>query len=186
MNRVVLMALAGLLLITGCSQANSPMERQEKRADVESARKQTEDPESRPQLAKHHVTKKETCHIASQTARCYSVSTSATSSEDLTALTQHFRNRSSGTDTVVVTFFFDKPRPNSAQAFAFYDREAAQNILSESLPKGVNLNEEVNATMQNDGVYLLTIEDKIEQQACKSWDPRTLGPPPERWECPGY
>jgi PBP1b-binding outer membrane lipoprotein LpoB len=149
MNRVVLMALAGLLFVTGCSQANSPMERQEKRADIESARKQAEDPESRPQLATHHVTKKETCHIASQTARCYSVSTSAKSREDLTTLTQHFRNRSSGPDTVV-------------------------------------LNQEVNEAMQNDGVYVLTVEDKIEQQACEGWDPGALGPPPERWDCPGY
>ena len=102
----------------------------------------------------------------------------------MTALTQHSRNRSSGTDILVVTFFFDKPRPNSAQGFAFYNREAAQNILSETLPKGVNLNEEVGKAMQNDGIYVL--EDKIEQQACKNWDPRNLGPPPKRWDCPGY
>jgi hypothetical protein len=59
-------------------------------------------------------------------------------------------------------------------------------MLSETLPNGINLNEEVKEAMQNDGVYVLTVEDKIEQQACESWDPGALGPPPEQWDRPGY
>jgi hypothetical protein len=186
MNRAALIALAGLLVVVGCSRASSPAQRQEKREGMESARKQAEDPEARPQLAKHRVMKKETCQIASQTARCYGVSTDAKSREDLSALTQHFRNQSSGIDAVEVTFFVDKPYPNSAEGYAFYDREAAQNILSKTLSKGVNSNEEVNKAMHNDGIYVLTVEDKLEQQACEGWEPRSLGPPPERWECPGF
>src|SRR5215212_4401442 len=201
MNRALLIALAGLLMTMGCSQANSPVENQE------SAQKGADKPQSPAELPKYRVTKKKTCQIASQSTRCYSVSTDATSEEDLTAFTQHFRKQSGGVDNVVVTFFFDKPQPNSSgrgftfhiffdepeantsgRGFAFNSKEAARNILSRSLPQerfqDADLNEEVSKAMQNDGIYVISIEDEVEQQACKDWDSKMLGPPPKQWDCP--
>jgi hypothetical protein len=203
MNRALLIALAGLLMTMGCSQANSPVENQE------SAQKGTDKPQSPAELPKYHVTKNKTCQIASQTTACYSVSTDATSEEDLTAFTQHFKKQSGGVDSVVVTFFFDKPQANSSgkgftftiffdepragtsgRGFAFDSKEAARNILSRSLPQErfqyTYLNEEVSKAMQNDGIYVISIEDEIEQHACEDWDPNTLGRPPKQWDCPGY
>jgi hypothetical protein len=183
MNRVVLIALAGLLMAIGCSKASSPAERQDKREGIERAQKL----ESPSKLAKYHVTEKKTCQVASQTTKCYSVSTDAKSRKDFTALTQHFRDQSADVDAVVVAFFFDKPRADSSgTGFAFNNEETARNILSEILPEGANLNEEVNKAMRNDGVYVVTLEDATEQEVCENWEAQGLGPPPEEWECPGY
>src|SRR5215208_8124439 len=148
MNRALLIALAGLLMTMGCSQANSPVENQA------SAQKGADKPQPPAELPKYHVTKKKTCQIVSQSTRCYSVSTEATSEEDLTAFTQHFRKQSGGVDSVVVTFFFDKPQAKSSgrrftfkiffdepkantsgRGFAFNSKEAARKILSRSLPQ---------------------------------------------------
>ena len=187
MHRGVLIALAGLLMVMGCSQANSSAEHQERKEGVEGVQEEAHKPESPAKLAKYRVTEKKTCQIASQTTKCYTVSSDAESREHLTALTEHFRDQSADVDAVMVTFFFDKPNANSSgEGFAFYSREAARNILSETLPRGVNLNQEVNMAMQNDGTYVLTLENLIEQEACKDWDPRAIGPPPKQWDCPGY
>jgi hypothetical protein len=40
--------------------------------------------------------------------------------------------------------------------------------------------------MQNDGIYVTSIEDEVEQQACEDWDSNTLGQPPKQWDCPGF
>jgi hypothetical protein len=186
MNRVVLMALAGLFMVAGCSQVNAPAERQEKKKDMESTENVGENPESPSKLANYHVTKNETCQIASQTTACYSVSTDATSGEDFTALTHHFSQRSGSVDAVVVRFFFDEPQASSSgQGFAFNSEEAARDILSTSLPKGADLNKEVNTAMQNGGIYVISIEDEVEQKACRTWVSKVLGPPPKEWDCPG-
>jgi hypothetical protein len=39
---------------------------------------------------------------------------------------------------------------------------------------------------QNGGIYVVTLEDAIEQQACENWEAQSEGPPPEEWDCPGY
>ena len=136
MNRVLLIALAGLLMTLGCSQAHPPAERQEGRDGKVSAQKEADKPQSPAKLAKYHVTKKKTCQIASQITRCYSVSTDATSAEDFTAFMRHFGKQAGSVDAVVVTFFFDEPQANSSgRGFAFNSKEAARNILSRSLPQ---------------------------------------------------
>ena len=90
----------------------------------------------------------------------------------------------------MATFFFDEPQANSSgRGFAFNSKEAARNILSSSLPKEADLNKEVSKAMQNDGIYLTSVEDEIEQQACEGWDSNksnTLGRPPKQWDCPGF
>jgi hypothetical protein len=191
MNRALLIALAGLLITTGCSQADPPADHQERREGIERAQKEANKPQSSTELAKYHVTKKKTCQIASQPTTCYSVFTNATSGEDFTAFTQHFRKQSGGVDNVVVTFFFDEPQANSSgMGFAFKSKEAARNILSRSLPQErfqyADLNEEVSKAMQNDGIYVISIEDEIEQRACEDWDSTIIGLPPKQWDCPGY
>ena len=210
MNHALLIALAGLLMTMGCSQANPPAEHQESREGIESAHKEADRPQSPAKLPKYQVTQKKTCQIASQTTACYSVSTDATSEEDLTTFTQHFRKQSGGVDNVVVTFFFDEPQANSSgrsftfkiffdepkanisgRGFAFKSKKAARNILSRSLPQERSLqdgylNEEVSKAMQNDGIYVISIEDEIEQEACKDWDSNALGRPPKQWDCLGF
>ena len=196
MNRALLIALAGLLMTMGCSQANSPTELQQRREGLESAQKVANKPESLATLPKHHVTKKKTCQIASQKATCYTVSTHALSGEAFAAFTQHFRKQPGGVSNVVVTFFFDEPQANSSgMGFAFKSKEAARSILSRFLAQqkrilqDADLNEEVSKAMQNDGIYVISIEDEIEQQACEGWasnKSNTLGRPPKQWDCPGY
>jgi hypothetical protein len=90
--------------------------------------------------------------------------------------------------------FFDKPEANtSGRRFAFNSKDAARNILSRSLPQerfqDAYLNEEVSKAMQNDDIYVIFIEDEIEQQACEGWvsnKSNTLGRPPKQWDCPGF
>ena len=94
----------------------------------------------------------------------------------------------------MVTFFFDKPQANSSgRGFTFNSKEAARNILLRSLPQerfqDADLNEEVRKAMQNDGIYVISIEEEVEQRACEDWDSnksKTLGRPPKQWDCPGY
>jgi hypothetical protein len=193
MNRALLIALAGLLMTIGCSQANSPAEHQQRREGLESAQKVANKPESPATLPKYHVRKKKTCQIASQTATCYTVSTHALSGEAFAAFTQHFRKQSGGVDNVVVTFFFDEPQANSSgMGFAFKSKEAARSILSRFLAQqkhilqDADLNEEVSKAMQNDGVYVVSVDDEVEQQMCTAWDSKRLGTPPKQWNCPGY
>ena len=134
MNRALLIALAGLFMTIGCSQANSPAEHQQRREDLESAQKVANKPESPATLPKYHVRKKKTCQIASQKATCYTVSTHALSGEAFAAFTQHFRKQSGGVSNVVVTFFHDEPQANSSgMGFAFKSKEAARSILSRFL-----------------------------------------------------
>jgi hypothetical protein len=185
--RALLIVFAGLLMTIGCSHVSSPAEHQGKEEGKRSDHKEAMKQESPAKLAKYHVTKKETCQIASQNATCYSVSTDATSGEDFTALTQHLRKRSGGVDTIVITFYLDEPKANSTgKGFAFKSREVAHDILSRSLPKDADLDKEVGKAMQNDGVYVISIEDEVEQRACDAWDSKSLGPPPEQWDCAGY
>jgi predicted Zn-dependent peptidase len=193
MNRALLIALAGLLMTMGCSQANSPAEHQQRREGPESAQKVANKPESTATLPKYHVRKKKTCQIASQKATCYTVSTHALSGEAFAAFTQHFRKQSGGVANVVVTFFFDEPQANSTgMGFAFKSKEAARSILSRFLAQqkhilqDAELNEEVSKAMQNDGVYVVSVDDEVEQQMCEVWDSNTLGRPPKQWDCPGY
>ena len=189
MNRVILITFSSLLLILtiGCSQVYSPAEHQQRREGIESAQKEDNQPLSPAKLPKYHVTNKKTCQIASQSATCYSVSTDATSGEDFTAFTQHFRKQSGSVDNVVVTFFFDEPQANSSGwGSAFDSKEAARNILSTSLPEDADLEKEVNKAMQNDGIYVISIEDEVEQQACEDWDSKILGHPPNQWDCAGH
>ena len=183
MNRALLIAFVGLLMTMGCSQANSPTEHQE----------EAKKPESPAKLPKYHVTKKKACQIASQTATCYSVSTHALSGEAFAAFTQHFRKQSGGVDNVVVTFFFDEPQANSTgMGFAFNSKEAARSILSrffaqqKHILQDADLNEEVSKAIQNDGIYVVSVDDEVEQQMCAVWDTKTQEPPPKQWDCPGY
>src|SRR5215211_1034508 len=191
MNRVLLITFAGLLMSMGCSQANSPAEHQERREGIESVqKKEANKPQSTAKLAKYRVTKKQTCQIASQTTTCYRVSTDASSGEDFTALTRHFRKQSGGVDAVVVTFFSEEPQANSSgRGFAFRSKQAARDILSrvllqEIVLRDADLNEEVSKAMQDDGIYVFSLEDEIEQRACEDWDSKTLGHPPKGWDCP--
>ena len=192
MNRVLLMTLAGLLTVMGCGLASSPAEHRERRGGIESAQKEANDPESPAKLAEHRVTKKKRCRIASQTATCYRLSTDATSGEAFTVLTRNLRKQSGGDDNVVVTFFFDEPRANSSgRGFAFESEEAARDVLSRVLPqkrylRDEDLNEEVSKAMQNDGIYVISIYDELAEEMCAAWDPRSLGPPPKRWDCTGH
>ena len=82
----------------------------------------------------------------------------------------------------------------SGRGFAFNSNEAARNILSRSLSQekflqDAYLNEEVSKAMQNDGIYVIAVEDEMEQRACEGWDSNksnTLGQPPKQWDCPGF
>ena len=176
----------------GCGLANSPPEHQQRREGPKSVQKVANKPESLATLPKYHVTKKKACQIASQTATCYSVSTHALAGEAFAAFTQHFRKQSGGVDNVVVTFFFDEPQANSSgRGFAFDSKEAARNILSRSLPQegllqDADLNKEVSKAMQNDGIYVVSVDDEVEQQMCEVWDSKSLGTAPKQWDCPGY
>jgi hypothetical protein len=108
------------------------------------------------------------------------------------ALTRHLRKQAGGDDSLVVTFFFDEPRANSSgRGFAFESKEAARDILSRVRPQerflqDADLNEEVGRAMRNDGIYVLSIEDEVEQEACNDWDSKALGPPPKQWDCAGH
>ena len=49
--------------------------------------------------------------------------------------------------------------------------------------------EQVRETMQNDGLYVLSLADAAEEmnrEVCKQWDTELAGMPPPEMNCPGY
>jgi hypothetical protein len=116
----------------------------------------------------------------------------ATSEEPLTALTRHFRDANPEYAAILVTFYPDKPTAEpSGSGFAFRDEETARAVLSSMYtnPAEASVEEQVRQTMQNDGLYVMSIQDEVEsmnREVCAEWDVTTMGPPPTEMNCPGY
>jgi hypothetical protein len=183
--------LAVFALLEACGRASSPAERQERNVGVEEPKKKEQAEAPPANLPSYDVTLEQDCSL-DYPAKCYAVTTTATSTEDLEALTRHFAEESP--EHLAVTVSFYPPRQTvdiSGTGFYFANEEVARSVISQMYqnPGEANVDEQVNEAMQNDGIYVIAITEAAEEmnrEVCAEWDVTTMGTPPPEMDCPGY
>ena len=156
--------LAAMLLLVGCSQAASPVEKQQNR---ESPERMEEAPprEPSPALPAYHITLDRDCAETGVVGKCYGVSTDATSRRELELVTTDLWLDSPGYLAVLVTFYPSNPTAEptagvSAMGFAFENEQAARVVLAQFLAQGPSVEDEVREAMANGGVYVVSPADE--------------------------
>src|SRR5215207_9118001 len=123
--------LAVMILLVGCSQAAPSVEKQN-REDPE--RIENAPPRGpSPDLPAYDITLEQDCAESGVVGKCYSVSTDATSREELEVL--------------------------SAAGFAFENEQAARVVLAQFLAQGTSVEDEVRVAMANGGIYVVAPVD---------------------------
>jgi hypothetical protein len=133
------MILAAMLLLTGCSQAVSTVEKQQKR---EGQKWIVEAPQGGPSasLPTYFIYLEQDCAETGIVGKCYSVSTDATSREEFQLVTADLWLKSSGYLAVLVTFYPNEQTAEptadvSTTGFAFENEQAARVVLAQFSPR---------------------------------------------------
>jgi hypothetical protein len=151
--------LAVVILLVGCSQAAPSVEKQQEREAPERIEKAPpRDPS--PDLPAYDITLQQDCAETGVVGKCYSVSTVATSREELEVVTADLWLDSPGYLTVLVTFYPHKPTADvSAAGFAFENEQVARVVLAQFLAQGTSVEDEVREAMDNGGIYVVAPAD---------------------------
>ncbi len=151
--------LAAMLLLVGCSQAAPPAEERQKGEGPERiGEAPTREPSPDPPA--YDITSERDCADAGVVAKCFKVSTDATSREELGLVTADLRLGSPGYLAVIVTFYPSRPTAGvSAAGFAFENEQAARVVLAQFLAQGTSVEDEVGEAMANGGVYVVAPAD---------------------------
>src|SRR5215204_6362294 len=159
--------LAVMILLVGCSQAAPSVEKQN-REDPE--RIENAPPRGpSPDLPAYDITLEQDCAESGVVGKCYSVSTDATSREELEVLTADLWLDSPGYLAVLVTFYPNKPPADlSAAGFAFENEQAARVVLAQFLAQGTSVEDEVRVAMANGGIYVVAPVDGAGELTQKS------------------
>ena len=159
----MLAVLAIVLLLVGCSQAASPVEEQQKREGQERI-EEVPPKEQPPDLPTYDIIMEQDCAETGVVGKCYSVSTDATSREDLEFVTANLWLNSPRYLAVLVTFYPDKPTADvSARGFAFENEQAARVVLAQVLAQGASVEDRVREAMDNGGIYVISVVDEVEE-----------------------
>jgi hypothetical protein len=175
------------IFFSACGQASSPAERQERQGGVEQVKR-----EEAENIPTYDVTLEQDCsQDYPYPTKCYSVTTTATSTENLEALTRQFAEESPEYLAVVVTFYPPRQTADTSGTGFFFDNgDVARSIISQMYqnPEEANVDDQVSEAMQNDGIYVIAVAEEVEsmtREMCAEWDTTTLGTPPPEWNCPG-
>ncbi len=160
----LMVALAVVLLLVGCGQGASPVEKQEERDNPERIEKEAL-PEGRSSgVPAYDITLERDCAETGIVGKCYSVSTDATSREDLEIVTADLWLKSPGYLAVLVTFYPDKPSAHvSGAGFAFRNEQAARVVLKQVTAEGATVEDEVREAMANGGIYVISEADAVRE-----------------------
>ena len=162
MQRMV--ALAVVLLLVGCGQVASPLEKQEKRESLERIEKEAPPRERSFGVPAYDITMERDCADTGIVGKCYSVSTDATSREDLEIVTADLWLKSPGYLAVLVTFYPDKPSAHvSGAGFAFRNEQAARVVLKQVTAEGATVEDEVREAMASGGIYVISVGDEVRE-----------------------
>jgi hypothetical protein len=154
--------LAVVLLLVGCAQASSPVEKQHKREALEPVEKEVPQNEQSPYIPAYDITVEQDCTDTGIVGKCYSVSTDATSREDLELVTAALWLDSPGYLAVLVMFYPNKPTADvNAAGFAFENEQAARVVLAQFLAQGTSVEDEVREAMANGGIYVVSVADEV-------------------------
>jgi hypothetical protein len=154
--------LAVVLLLVGCAQASSPVEKQQKREGLERVEKKVPQNEQSPYIPAYHITKEQECTGTGIVGKCYSVSTNATSGEDLEVITSDILLKNPEYLAIVVSFYPNKPTADlSGMGFAFKNEQVARVVLAQALAQGSTVEDEVGEAMANGGIYVVPVADEV-------------------------
>ncbi len=160
----LMMTLAVVLLLVGCSQAASPIEKPEKREGPERIENGVPLKEGSPYIPGYDITMEKDCADTGVVGKCYTVATDATSKEDLEIVTADLWLENPEYLVVLVTFYPDKPTADvSGAGFAFKNEQAARVVLKQLTAEGATVEDEVREAMANGGIYVISAGDEMRE-----------------------
>jgi hypothetical protein len=158
--------LAAVLLLVGCTQASSPVEKQQKREGLVPVEKKVPQNEQSPVIPAYDITKEQECTDTGIVGKCYSVSTDVTSGEDLEVITFDILLNNPEYLAIVVSFYPNKPAADlSGMGFAFKNEQVARVVLAQFLAQGTRVEDEVGKAMANGGIYVVWVADEVREFA---------------------
>ena len=153
--------LAVVLLLVGCAQASSSVERQHKREGLEPVEKEVPQNEQSPYIPAYHITKEQECTDTGIVGKCYSVVTEVTSGEDLEVIIADILLKNREYLAILVSFYPNKPTADlSGMGFAFNNEQVARVVLAQYLAQGSTVEDEVGKSMANGGIYVVSVADE--------------------------
>jgi hypothetical protein len=156
--------LAVVLLLVGCGQASSSVEKQQKREGLERVEKEVPQNEQSPYIPAYDITKKQECTDTGIVGKCYSVSTEVTSREDLEVITSDILLKNSEYLAILVSFYSNKPTADlSGMGFAFKNEQVARVVLAQALAQEATVEDEVGEAMANGGIYVVSVADEVRE-----------------------
>jgi hypothetical protein len=160
----LMIALAVVLLLVGCGQAASPVEKLEKRQGPERIENGVLPKEGSPYIPDYDITMEKDCADTGVVGKCYTVATDATSKEDLEVVTADLWLENPEYLVVLVTFYPDKPTADvSGAGFAFKNEQAARVVLKQLTAEGATVEDEVREAMANGGIYVISADDEMRE-----------------------
>ena len=158
------MVLAVVLLLVGCAQASSSVEKQQNREALERVEKKVPQNEQSPYVPAYHITKEQECTDTGIVGKCYNVSTNATSGEDLEVITSDILLKNPEYLAILVSFYPNKPAADlSGMGFAFKNEQVARVVLAQYLAQGPTVQDEVGKAMANGGIYIVSVADELRE-----------------------
>ena len=160
------MVLAVVLLLVGCAQASSSVEKQHKREALERVEKKVPQNEQSPYVPAYHITKEQECTDTGIVGKCYSVVTELTSGEDLEVITADILLKNREYLAILVSFYPNKPTAGvSGMGFALKNEQVARVVLAQALAQGSTVEDEVGEAMANGGIYVVSVADEVREFA---------------------
>jgi hypothetical protein len=158
------MVLAVVLLLVGCAQASSSVEKQHKRDGLERVEKRVPQNDQSPNIPAYHITKEQECTDTGIVGKCYSVVTEVTLGEDLEIITSDILLKNREYLAIVVSFYPNKPAADvSSMGFAFKNEQVARVVLAQALAQGSTVEDEVGKAMANGGIYVVPVADGVRE-----------------------
>jgi hypothetical protein len=156
--------LAVVLLLVGCAQATSSVEKQQKREGLELVEKEVPQNEKSTDIPAYDITKEQECTDTGIVGKCYSVVTEATSGEDLEVITSDILLKDPEYLAILVSFYPNKSTADvSGKGFAFKNEQVARVVLAQDLAQGASVEDEVGETMANGGIYVVSVADEVRE-----------------------
>ena len=156
--------LAVVLLLVGCGQASSSVEKQQKREGLERVEKEVPQNEQSPYIPSYDITKERECTDTGIVGKCYSVSADVTSGEDLEVITSDILLKNPEYLAILVSFYPNKPTADlSGMGFAFKNEQVARVVLAQALSQGGTVEDEVGEAMANGGIYVVSVADEVRE-----------------------
>jgi hypothetical protein len=156
--------LAVVLLLVGCGQASSSVDKQQKRDGLERVEKKVQQNEQSPVIPAYDITKEQECTDTGIVGKCYSVSTDVTSGEDLEVITSHILLKNPEYLAILVSFYSNKPTADlSGMGFAFKNEQVARVVLAQALSQEATVEDEVGKAMANGGIYVVPVADEVRE-----------------------